>query len=801
MMYPGSTCGSCEITSDDFSSAVALDFWTLVSGAWSVTGGYCTITTDQQCVVVKNTLHPGGNDQSQAAEVKVKFTGPGLTNSGLCLAYHDASNWLAVTLLGNPSGDCSRVELYQRVGGVTTRLSTGITGIAAEDVYHTLLGCYDHEESTLSAKLTTSDGTIYRVGPTPCTPTNVGDQAGLVTIYDVAWPSQERRFDDFKYFRHKKDGNCCCPDCRPGCTLFSDGFDTDRAVNTDVCVWYAPTGWKVENGALVGVSGAGLFWQRCMIELPTDFKVQCKVKISANSTLAGITITPGLSTTDYAAVIVTDDGGSGAGTLRLRTRSGGGAWSTLGLDVPIPSLPKDQAHTLSICYRYADGLLSTTLTTAAGNSYGHHARNITIDRSTYHFLYAQVEFDAAGTYYFDDFTIWELQRYADHYYDCPCCRIGCELASDDFEDGSIASNWDQISGTWSETSGELRTSSANAQIAHKSSWSGFGDDCESDDTSTSEIQFRLSDYSDSAGILLDWKASDTYHSATVTLASNAIETIPGTISFLKKNAGVNTLLGTINIAGLLPGVTHTLRACFIGDKLLAVVNGSRTRYESTATTPLYGTRVGLTASAGGGNPAAFLSWEKSHNIYSDDCPDCWEDDWENCCLCEDQKAPELIKLRLAGFKNPVGEGNSCPDLNGTYLLEFGGSGNCPDTGTLDMECDVAFSVTYCSYRSAFADIPLVGLVTTIDVHLVKIGTEFWFYAQIEIGPVGDCYPRWWCYRGLWTGVNPPDCLHDIDDVRLELQGCSHSSAPGCGTDPTECQYCDLTDTYLVVNNI
>jgi hypothetical protein len=47
---------------------------------------------------------------------------------------------------------------------------------------------------------------------------------------------------------------------------------------------------------------------------------------------------------------------------------------------------------------------------------------------------------------------------------CPCCGPNCDIFSDNFAADNLATDWDDRSGTWTVSGGELHVQDANALI-------------------------------------------------------------------------------------------------------------------------------------------------------------------------------------------------------------------------------------------------------------------------------------------------------------------------------------------------
>jgi len=173
-----------------------------------------------------------------------------------------------------------------------------------------------------------------------------------------------------------------------------------------------------------------------------------------------------------------------------------------------------------------------------------------------------------GTVTFDD---WEfLDREADSCC-CPDCTASpsCTLATDDFNrsNGSVATTgclWTEVSGTWTISSNQLKTTGTGGLIVHKQ-------------THTNRLKItagvKLPANGDKARVLLGYKASDGSYWAVELEAGATCGKIK-----LVRFSGSDTTLGqfTVEAPGLGAGAYHLVQLCYLFNlqQLVALVTVS-----------------------------------------------------------------------------------------------------------------------------------------------------------------------------------------------------------------------------------
>ena len=633
-------CTSCTIVSDDFGDGV-LTGWNQVSGTWTESGGIASITVGAGTF---NVMHRGNIGGTASFSIEVKVRGDrSYARLGIIFDYDDANNYKEAYVNFDDSGtgsSCARLTTLEVIAGVVSGGSTAY-GTAPINQWHKLLVCYKDAADggpSIAAKLVTESGETIRVIEAPCTAISGSNIIGVGASANNSLATPVCDFDDFKHLK-PAGFNCCCPNCDPGCLQDKDDFDTSPTCK-----------WTISNGSITGgemkltVAG-GVAATATGGASPSPGKVSIKIKLPANSSKASI------AAGNAKVEITADDGAGGCGALAIYLSGVLQGWS-----VPISSLPAGVWHTLTICFK--SGIFSTTLTTAAGASYGHHQSiagggTIVLGTGT-----------TNGDYYFDEFRAWKLQDISDEDLDdCPCCSLGCEVRTDEFSTGSAPDcNWSSVAGTWTVSGGAAQTTSSNARLIHQSSWTGLDDDCETDNTVRLEATAQSTAFSDQLLFIFDYLDSSNFHYALVDLASDDIGS-GAALSLYKRTAGADSFIRSEGFSGALRNTDITVTVCYDQSTInVTGVAGAVTTTFESASTGHGGKRTGLGTGTITGT-AKFLSFSKNHNLYSSDCADCLPT--QPCEVnCTSGTAPGAWRVRLTGFAGDLA------GLNGTYILPF-----------------------------------------------------------------------------------------------------------------------------------
>lgn len=243
--------------------------------------------------------------------------------------------------------------------------------------------------------------------------------------------------------------------------------------------------------------------------------------------------------------------------------------------------------------------------------------------------------------------------------------------------------WSDISGTWTKTGGDARTTNSNARTIHQSSWSGLDDFCEPDNTIRLEVPVQSTAYLDEIDIPFDWVDANNHHFVRLTLASEG-EITPGNLALFKRTAGSDVNVNNNTVVGALINTTLTIVVCYDQETVRASVDGVVTVDQASAGHG--GKRAGLGTGTITGT-AKFLSFEKSHNIYSGSCEDC-----EPICTdCPIVTMPNKMRVRHVG--------GSCAEFNGTMICEA--VDNCTGTDVFHTDCVLPKeSIATCDWDSS-----------------------------------------------------------------------------------------------------
>ena len=330
--------------------------------------------------------------------------------------------------------------------------------------------------------------------------------------------------------------------------------------------------------------------------------------------------------------------------------------------------------------------------------------------------------------------------------------------------------WSDISGSWTKTGGDARTTNNNALTVHQSSWTGLDDNCEPDDTMYAEAEMQSTAFDSALRIIVDYKDPSNFHFAEFITAPDALS--DGSANLYKREAGADNPLGLVFIP-FQPNTSITPRVCHDQETLAAVVGGIRIE----ADTPGHGgKRTGIGTGALNSGTAKFLSFEKGHNIYSPNCKDC-EAPPATCLPCATATVPERLKVR---FINVVSGDCSASLLAGSFILP-----------RLDCDSDVPDSGASCpASQGAWADYINYGLtlspalacgnpnftVTAIGLNLYNLsGTnQIWMIVQLTVADSASGGATIHSFRAQWHDGVLPNCQNIVD---VELPFHCESGAP------------------------
>lgn len=593
--------------------------------------------------------------------------------------------------------------------------------------------------------------------------------------------------------------------CCGACVIFADNFN--RADEE----WPYPTAfdstgqWQITNissarpwsvsGNLLNVntaaSGASPAINTSQISTApaASITIRCKLPASGEITFA-LTIQTGgdlgvSETREQASVEAQIEVGATCGVLRLRD-----AASSFDRDIPVPGLVADQWHTLKLCLDTQTQLASATVTVHGGGAYSHHVKNVTISTTA-----AQLNpLVRAGltltpvdlTYYFDDFSMNQTKGSLGGTYayagdsTCPCCGGGdCQAVSDDFADGSIDCQWEQTSGTWSESGGTISSADGGAMLTWLGSWNGIDLFCTPDDTTFVEAVVQAADYGAVARVYVDVDGSGNSHYAELTVESSA-GAADGTLKLFSSASG--TPLSSETVSYLTIDTPFAVRVCFNGGVLSAWVSNVSDALAGISTAAgivaFGGSQWGI--GNGASTPLEFLSVAANHNTFDPACGGCFGGVAADCSDCSGGVSEYLAVVMGAadnGTVSGICDGPDCAALAHTFTLR-----RAP-------ELDADYGAHTCVWRLAveFGTDGYDAATWTLDgcAGLVVIDDTN------EINPWNFEEFRRWCSGAVtWTSGDPPD-LGPVSDVGALVTECFFASE----TTPTRKR------TYFIVERV
>ena len=142
-----------------------------------------------------------------------------------------------------------------------------------------------------------------------------------------------------------------------------------------------------------------------------------------------------------------------------------------------------------------------------------------------------------------------------------CCCASCTLFSDDFSTDQLATEYNQVSGSWSVGSGVLTTTSAGAILrCETASATGHGRALVTAKATTSGATFRL------IGSYVD---TNNYLFCEVTLSGGS-----STFKLWKRVAGLNTQISSTVTLSLTTNQFYDMALCWSGTYAIAVLSMS-----------------------------------------------------------------------------------------------------------------------------------------------------------------------------------------------------------------------------------
>lgn len=666
--------------------------------SWPIVDGELAPNVANARLLKNTTQFPG--PQSAVVRVDVKGDQPGdkLQVYPLMSGTLDDSRLGAEIEFGQH--DCATLRLFYHLD-TTIVVREQALGRLPLDTFHTIQVCFEHndyyEPHRLTAQITHADGLVTTIEAEFHLPEGTFFFGSGLGTGDTVNGSP--RFDNFAMIKHA-DQQAGCPNCRPPtCLLNSDDFHRDPySVLAQDCFWQLVrvfSQWDFGLDELIAENlGAGRGMLANVIPHPRSVRLECSISVPAGG-WGGLFIGEisggawiGEFTADYE---------SDCGWLRIVNLSAGGEEAIVGPTVRLKGILPDEPVAVSLCYSHETRVLTATV---GGQST--HARDV--GPFEYGARAGLASF-GEGVYHFRTWRMYQ-GRDAEHP-QCPsCCGGGCSHFVDEFETDPLDCRWQPIVGIWTPAAGpastinHVETSDSGALMVWNQSWPGVAEDlygdCGVDLTATGKAIFLGHSYGDQFRVAVDYKDPDNYHFGQVTLAADASDYGPsrGKLAVFKVSGGAAIELASKEIVGLLPGSAITLRVCFLGETIQAMLEGLDPELVSSETTRHNGQLAGI----GTGNVGYLVEcdrFETSHDLFSSDCEDCFDLGGGVCQECYGE-VPALLLGSLSGAA--AGTGESCPSgvldlnpdlLNRSWLLPFAPFSieqDCCRWGVADFHC-------------------------------------------------------------------------------------------------------------------
>jgi len=306
---------------------------------------------------------------------------------------------------------------------------------------------------------------------------------------------------------------------------------------------------------------------------------------------------------------------------------------------------------------------------------------------------------------------------------CPCCEDDCLIPITGAE-------------TWAVGGGSVWDTSNLALITVSSGTSAlltfFPEHPEGKSTHVVEVQVKGEDDGDILQVVV------TFNSVTTDYLYAELEvgTTGGYLRLFQVTGGSAFQLGDeVQIADLAPDEFHTVKVCYDGDVLTAIVNSDSTYWRTVTAT---GTYVGI-ATGAITKQATFKDFQwwihyDDGGYYGEpnDCPRCTGTIFTDCIYCKDETASATYKVSISAVADNV---CNCNVFNGTFILNRSG---------------------YCQWRSE-----IIGTVCGSSNATV----EFW------VAQAGAVYSLWVYLINVASGVlvafntegsDPQGCL-ELDE--------------------------------------
>jgi hypothetical protein len=785
----------------------------------------------------------------------------------IILGWESSNKYIYIRVLNNDAGGCGTIQIVEKSGAsqiVHTSKSIGGLGLAE---WHSMRACarkreYEPDITTITAVITLgaiAGETEPEDIPKVFIDFDVSGEFGFGHGLAVGGSVTDIRFDNYSAFPHKVD-KAGCPDCKADCWKMEEDFSYsdltlatgNQNVNVLECWWRARSvasgEWRIEDEAAVcEVSGTGSSKNLLALRPGTgvnDFVASVDVTLPETGK-ASLLFTEGAGDGNAYRIEVeaadTDDGvlcnaTQDKGYVRLvqSTNDDNLGSSSVIKEVIVAGLVKEEVIRLYICYNANDKRISARASGPWGSEGIHYDVEVTNPNAPHAFQLVCGDVD--GIYIWDNF---EMSRHAGEYEtsdlsNCPSCGPppdgnACEEFFDNFGDTVIDCRWEQT-GTWTEGSGTVSTSGANASLIAKLDQTGTDveEGGEIDDTVMVTVEFKGAAYSDKIRLIVG-SSSSVY--LLITLNSDI--STAGTIKIFDsggEQASQNAVLH--------PGNFYTAQLCYDGLKVnqaIGVVNGVEVEADVS---PPPNKRGGFGTGATVGGTIHFDNAKISHQLNSEECGDCHGAKGDPCMegICQNNKMLRVMKLRVAGVRN-VHADYSCYRYNGTYIIQGsvacgGGNFPCDIDEVLGPDLTASTGDPHISGASGTFINAAEGLTgcgggglsrcdnnILIDVYVsedfiyligrIRIGLARGYNNDtLDVLDAGDAEAWVWYFKKISVEEAPTDCVHMLDSpqelpficvTKFDTPDCERIDPPR-GEDSSGYEICNWDNSYMVLQS-
>lgn len=305
---------------------------------------------------------------------------------------------------------------------------------------------------------------------------------------------------------------------------------------------------------------------------------------------------------------------------------------------------------------------------------------------------------------------------------CRCC--GCTIYGDEFTTDTLASNWDQVAGTWAIAGGVLSIDESDALL--------IANQVHPDGNYVSQVlsvDVRLAAADDLARLIILYDDSDNYLFAEFWIDANGC----GRMEAFERIAGVDTSLGEFAVSFAMPlDTSHTITLCYAAGEsvedpgsltLKAESSDGKIWKETVATTAdLPGDQAGVGSGATAADTIEFDNFDYQYYYDAETHPECPQCEGNEAC---EQHADDFNRAELGCTWDQVA-GSWSIDTNQLTIDEEGGilidRTPLPDDSVF---VQVAFK-----FRSQ-ADVVILVILDYTD-------EDNFLYVKLEPGSHGEC---------------------------------------------------------------